>query len=71
MAKERTPEEVYEDLSSKGEYEEAHFDRDEVTKVKVEAFEDYNYGKRLQKEKDTNWRVMKKWRKTPSFRAGM
>ena len=31
---ERTPEEVYDDLVTKGAYEEAGFDKDEINKVK-------------------------------------
>ena len=37
MSKERTPEEVYDDLVTKGLYEETHFDKDEVAKVKKDG----------------------------------
>src|SRR3989344_394910 len=58
MPKERTPEEVYEDLSIKGLYEEANLDKDEVTKIKNIAIEDYEFGKRLREIKEPNYRVL-------------
>ncbi|HLD05685.1 MAG TPA: hypothetical protein VJG90_08250 [Candidatus Nanoarchaeia archaeon] len=58
MPKEKTPEEVYDDLVSQGLYEEAHFDQDEIEKVKMMALEDYEYGKQLRKMEKPNWRVI-------------
>jgi len=58
MPKEKTSKEVFEDLSNNGQYEEAHLDKDEVERVKNDAIEDYEYGKRLREEKDQNWRVI-------------
>jgi hypothetical protein len=58
MVKERIPEEVYEDLSIEGLYEEANLDRDEVTKIKNMAIEDYEFGKRLRGIEEPNYRVL-------------
>lgn len=58
MPKERTPKEVYEDLVTQGIYEEAHFDKNEVAKVKMMALEDYAFGKSLRKMENPNWRVI-------------
>ena len=58
MPKEREPEEVYEDLATQGIYEEANTDKDEISKVKTIAIEDYEFGKQLRKLKDPNWRVI-------------
>ncbi|MFH0752553.1 MAG: hypothetical protein V1914_03040 [archaeon] len=58
MPKEKTPKEVYDDLSIKGFYEEANFDKNEVEKVKRMVIEDYEFGKSLRKIKSTNWRVI-------------
>ncbi len=58
MPKERTPEDVYADLSTKGLYEEAHIDPDEISKVKTITLEDYEFGKTLRKLKNPNWRVI-------------
>lgn len=58
MPKEKTPEEVYDELATQGLYEEAHFDRDEVEKVRGMALEDYEFGKGLRKMKAPNWRVI-------------
>ena len=41
------PEKIYEDLSTKGLYEEANLDSDELEKVKKHAIEDYAFGKSL------------------------
>ena len=57
MPKERTPEEVYDDLLSKGLYEEAHYDKDEINKVKNMALEDYTFGKTLRNMQTPHWRV--------------
>ena len=58
MPKEKTPEEVYDELATQGLYEEAHFDKDEVEKVKGITIEDYEFGKGLRKMKTPNWRVI-------------
>ncbi|MBN1377054.1 hypothetical protein JW949_01830 [Candidatus Woesearchaeota archaeon] len=58
MPKERTPEDVYSDLATRGEYEEAHFDIEEVKKIKKLSIEDYKYGKKLVNMKNPNWRVI-------------
>jgi hypothetical protein len=54
----RTPKEVFEYLSIKGLYEEAHFDKDEIKKIKNMALEDYEYGKKLKNMEYPNWRVI-------------
>ena len=58
MLKERTPEKVYDELVTEGLYEEAHLDKDEVTKAKNMAVEDYEYGKTLRKMENPNYRVI-------------
>jgi len=58
MVKERTPEEVYEDFAAQGLYEEAGFDKDEVEKVKRLCVEDYEFGKKLRKLENPNYRVI-------------
>lgn len=58
MPKEKTPEEVYNDLVTQGLYEEANLDKDEIQKVGKLAMEDYEYGKKLRQNKDANWRVI-------------
>jgi len=58
MPKERTPEEVYNDLCSQGMYEEAGFDKDELTKIKTLTLQDYDFGKTLRKIENPNWRVI-------------
>lgn len=58
MPKERTPEEVYDDLVTQGLYEDANLDKDEVEKVKRIAVEDYEFGKNLRKISKANWRVI-------------
>ena len=47
MPKEKTPEEVYDDLETQGMYEEAHLDKDEVQKTLSMALEDYEFAKKL------------------------
>ena len=56
--KSKTPEEIFENLSNKGEYEEAHLDKDEVNKVKSMAIKDYETRKIIQDSKDPNYRVI-------------
>ena len=58
MSRERKPEEIYEDLAKEGLYEEAHFDKDEVDKIKKMTVEDYEFGKSLRNIKNPNWRVI-------------
>lgn len=58
MPKEKTPEQVYNDLVTQGLYEEANLDKDEIQKVGKLAMEDYEYGKKLRQSKDANWRVI-------------
>ncbi len=58
MVREKTPKEVYEELSAKGEYEEAHLDKAETEKVIAMALEDYEYGKRFRAAPNQNWRVI-------------
>lgn len=58
MPKERTPEEVYDNLITQGFYEEAGFDKDEILKIKTLTLEDYEFGKTLRKLPSPNWRVI-------------
>lgn len=58
MAKEKTPKQVYEDLSAKGEYAEANFDKDEAGKAVRMALEDYAFGREIRNLKSQNWRVI-------------
>src|SRR3989344_5271077 len=52
------PEKIYEGLSTKGLYEEANLDMDEVEKVKNQAIEDYAFGKSLRNIKSPSYRVI-------------
>ncbi|HLC33043.1 MAG TPA: hypothetical protein VJJ82_04405 [Candidatus Nanoarchaeia archaeon] len=56
--RERTPQDVYEELSAEGAYEEAGCDKDEITKIKTLTLQDYEYGKMLKKLQNPNWRVI-------------
>ena len=58
MPKEKTPEEVYDQLITEGLYEEASLDKDEIEKVIKLASGDYEFGKSLRKLSDANWRVI-------------
>ncbi|PIN86197.1 hypothetical protein COV19_06275 [Candidatus Woesearchaeota archaeon CG10_big_fil_rev_8_21_14_0_10_44_13] len=58
MPKEKTPEEVYDELVTGGLYEEANLDGDEIGKVLKLAAEDYGFGKELRKISNANWRVI-------------
>lgn len=58
MPKERTPEEVFEDLSAQGLYEEAGCDKDEITKIKMLTLQDYDFGKGLRTVENPSWRVI-------------
>ncbi len=65
MTKDKTPEQVYDELATQGLYEEANLDKDEVEKVKKLAIEDYEFGKSVKKLDNPNWRIIfkKKLRK--------
>ncbi len=58
MPKERSAKEVFDELATKGLYEEAHLDKDEVQKVLRMALEDYTFAKKLRKMPDPSWRVI-------------
>lgn len=58
MLKERTPEQVYEDLAAQGMYEEANLDRDELEKIIKITIEDYEFGESLEKIDKANWRII-------------
>jgi hypothetical protein len=58
VKKSRTPQEIFEDLSEKGEYEEANLDPEEIKKVKRLAIEDYEFGQDIRKRKNQNWRII-------------
>lgn len=58
MPKERTPEQVYDGLSTEGMYEEANLDNNEVKKVLTMVMEDYKFGKSLREIKSPSWRVI-------------
>ena len=58
IKKEKTAGEVYEDLSDKGEYQEAHLDKDEINKVKSMALKDYESRKILENSEAPNYRVI-------------
>ncbi len=58
MVKEKTPEQVYDELATRGLYEEANLDKGEVEKVKKLAIEDYEFGKSLTKLDNPNWRII-------------
>jgi len=47
MAKLQTPKEIFESLARKGEYEEAHFDKDEIEKRLEIVLEDYKFNMRI------------------------
>ena len=52
------PREVYDKLATKGLYEEANLDKNEIEKITNQAIEDYDFGKTLRKIKDPSWRVI-------------
>ncbi|MEK6940137.1 MAG: hypothetical protein AABX31_05400 [Nanoarchaeota archaeon] len=58
MRKERTAEQIYEQFSTEGLYEEANLDKDEIKKVLTMVMEDYQFGKELRKLKNPSWRVI-------------
>jgi len=58
VAKERTPEQIYDSLLSEGAYAEGNLDKNEISKVHRLAMEDYNYGKMLITFPNPNWRVI-------------
>ncbi|MCX6707067.1 MAG: hypothetical protein NT001_02915 [Candidatus Woesearchaeota archaeon] len=58
MPREKTPEEAYDELVTRGLYEEANPDKDEIGKVIRLAIEDYEFGKGLREISNPNWRVI-------------
>jgi len=58
MAKLQTPKEIFESLARKGEYEEAHFDKNEIEKRLEMVLEDYEFNKSLSKLENPSWRVI-------------
>lgn len=58
MPKERTPQDVYASLSADGLYEEAGYDKDEITKIIKMTLQDFDYGKTLRMMPNPNWRVI-------------
>lgn len=58
MRKERKAEEMYDQFSTEGLYEEANLDKDEIKKVLIMVMEDYQFGKDLRKLKNPSWRVI-------------
>ena len=58
MSKERKAEQVYDQFSTDGLYEEANLDKDEITKVLGMVMEDYLFGKELRKLKTPSWRII-------------
>ncbi|MEK6905354.1 MAG: hypothetical protein AABX24_03035 [Nanoarchaeota archaeon] len=58
MRKERKAEQIYDQFSTEGLYEEANLDKDEIKKVLVMVMEDYQFGKELRKLKAPSWRVI-------------
>ncbi len=58
MPKERSAQQVYEQYSTEGCYEEAHLDKDEIKKVLIMVMEDYQFGKDLRTLKNPNWRII-------------
>ena len=45
-------------LNTEGLYEEAGYDKDEITKIMGMILNDYDYGKTLRMTHDPNWRVI-------------
>src|SRR3989338_2889891 len=58
MSKEVNAEQMYEQFSTDGLYEEANLDKDEIKKVLTMAMEDYQFGKELRKLQNPSWRVI-------------
>ena len=58
MPRERTPKEIYTELASRGMYEEANLDTDEISTIKRTTTEDYEYGQKLKTGDRPNWRVI-------------
>jgi hypothetical protein len=58
MTKDKTPEQVYDELATQGLYEEANLDKDVIEKVIRLAIEDYEFGKSLKKLDKPNWRII-------------
>lgn len=58
MHREKTPEEIYDELVNQGFYEEANLDKDVIEKEYNMIIENYEYAKRLTKGDDPNGRVL-------------
>lgn len=53
-----SPKEVYEELSARGEYEEAFFDPLVVKQILVMLKDDYTFAQQMKKNKNIRWRVV-------------
>lgn len=53
-----SPKEVYEELSARGEYEEAYFDAVVVKQVLIMLKDDYAFAQQIKKNKNPRWRVV-------------
>ncbi len=53
-----SPKEVYEELSARGEYEEAYFDGVVVKQVLTMLKEDYAFARQIKQGKNPRWRVV-------------
>lgn len=53
-----SPKEVHDNLSSRGEYEEAHLDLGIIHQILTMLKEDYAFAQRIKKEKNPRWRVI-------------
>src|SRR3989344_2728681 len=53
-----SPKEVYEELSARGEYEEAYFDMVVVKQVLAMLKDDYTFAQQIKKGKNPRWRVV-------------
>ncbi|NQV91954.1 hypothetical protein HQ489_05770 [Candidatus Woesearchaeota archaeon] len=58
MPKELTPEQVYDNLVTKGLYGEANFDKDEIKKNLKMTIEDYTFAQQMCKQKQPSWRIV-------------
>jgi len=58
MRKNRSPEEVYDDLVSQGSYEEAHLEIAEVQKVLTMAREDFLCAQNIKQIQKPSWRIV-------------
>ncbi len=53
-----SPKEVYKELSTRGEYEEAYFDGVVVKQVLTMLRDDYAFARQIKQGKNTRWRVV-------------